>query len=125
MRGVVAPPYVRAHDVSETWLRRCAPFPNSSLYDGQGAGRESRARGSTGGSGGGRGCQPVHQLDMCGESRLSQGLDDVLARRVSHRLVILGCVCDWTDEDVRALTGGVCDTPIVPHRMGKGLSLGL
>nr|CAD1817236.1 unnamed protein product [Ananas comosus var. bracteatus] len=29
-----------------------------------------------------------------------------LARRVSHRLVILGCVCDWTDEVVRTLTGG-------------------
>nr|CAD1839465.1 unnamed protein product [Ananas comosus var. bracteatus] len=69
--------------------------------------------------------EPVHQLDMCGESRLSQGLDDGLARRVSHRLVILGCVCDWTDEDVRVLTGGVCDTPIIPHRMGMGLSLGL
>nr|CAD1827968.1 unnamed protein product [Ananas comosus var. bracteatus] len=69
--------------------------------------------------------EPVHQLDMCGESRLSQGLDDGLARRVSHRLVILGCVCDWTDEDVRALTGGVCDTLIIPHRMGMGLSLDL
>nr|CAD1844011.1 unnamed protein product [Ananas comosus var. bracteatus] len=69
--------------------------------------------------------QPVYKLDMCGESRLSQGLDDGLARRVSHRLVILGCVCDWTDEDVRALTGGACDTPIIPHRMGMGLSLGL
>nr|CAD1823310.1 unnamed protein product [Ananas comosus var. bracteatus] len=57
---------------------------------------------------------------MCGESRLSQGLDDGLARRVSHRLVILGCVCDWTDEDVRALMGGVCDTPIIPHRLGMG-----
>nr|CAD1839552.1 unnamed protein product [Ananas comosus var. bracteatus] len=30
-----------------------------------------------------------------------------LARRVSHRLVILGYVCDWTDEDVRTLTRGV------------------
>nr|CAD1821610.1 unnamed protein product [Ananas comosus var. bracteatus] len=29
-----------------------------------------------------------------------------LARRVSHRLAILGCVCDWTDEDVKAFTGG-------------------
>nr|CAD1822695.1 unnamed protein product [Ananas comosus var. bracteatus] len=26
-----------------------------------------------------------------------------LARRVSHRLVILGCVCDWADENVRTL----------------------
>nr|CAD1822711.1 unnamed protein product [Ananas comosus var. bracteatus] len=67
----------------------------------------------------------MDQLDMCGESRLSQGLDDGLARRVSHRLVILGYVCDWTDEDVRVLTGGVCDTPIIPHRMGMELSLGL
>nr|CAD1817308.1 unnamed protein product [Ananas comosus var. bracteatus] len=44
-----------------------------------------------------------------------------LARQVSHRLVILGCVCDWTDENVKALTGRVCYTLIIPYRIGMGM----